>query len=199
MITVYARGARKLVDARPLVYGGTHVHVTFSGETAQLHIGGRIVAERPATDVQSAWAAQDWAYEVIDTANELSAPAAEETQAVPGVSVADYNEAVHGPAAKQVRDEAAATLAEADRQDALAAKVAARPTLADEYNPHHPKHKAARIQAWADHLRKDAEILAAWTAGDEAGYQRYVSDGLADTDGYYAPEDRTMWKRHNSR
>lgn len=177
MITVNARGARTLADVRPLTYGGTGVYVTIDATTAYLHIDGRIAAERPAAEVSSTSVAQDWAYEVIEARE----------QAV-------STESVYASAAAQVRSMAAEKTAEADEQDRRAAEMAARPTLARENNPRHSKNRAARIQAWADSLRKDAVTLAAWTAEDESRYSRYVSDGLGATDGHYAPIDRCAWK-----
>lgn len=190
MITINTRGAKTLTDARPLVYGGQNVYVTTDGEMAQLHLAGRIVAERPAAEVESIKAAQDWAYETIETAEQLMS----ETVAAQTPDMDAVAEAVYAPAATQVRETAAEKLAEADRQDARAAAEAARPSKADERNPRHPKHKAARIQKWADHLRKEAVVLAAWTAQDEMAYNDYVSQGLGGTDGYFAPIERTAWK-----
>lgn len=54
-------------------------------------------------------------------------------------------------------------------------------------DPSHPARAAVSY-------RRDAEILAAWTAQDEEAYSRYVSDGIADTDGWFAPLDRAAWK-----
>lgn len=190
MITINARGARTLADATQLFHAGTGVYVTFSDGNAQLHLGGHIVAERPSAEILGMKDAQDWAYEMIETAEALV------IEAVPGIPVDEYATAVHGPAAQKIRSEAATTLAEADRQDELAVKMAVRPTLADEKNPRHPKHKAAKIQAWADYLRVDAEILAAWTALDEMNYKAYLDEGFSMTDGHFAPEARAQWKRH---
>lgn len=53
-------------------------------------------------------------------------------------------------------------------------------------DPRHPFRAAETV-------RRAGERLAAWTQADEDGYNRYVSDGLADTDGYYAPLDRAAW------
>jgi hypothetical protein len=182
MIEITARGARTLADVKPLTYAGTGVYVTFSDDTAQLHLGGRIVAQRPASEVTAILDAQDWAYEVIEAADEVQ----NETAPVDAYETA----------AGQVRSGAAETLAEAEKQDQLADAVEARPSFADERNPRHPKHKAARIRKWAEHLRADAVILNSWTAQDERGYMAYVSEGLGATDGYFAPEVRTQWKRH---
>ena len=191
MIIINARGARTLADVRPMTYGGTGVYVTTDETTAQLHIGGRIVAERPAAEITSATAAQDWAYDVIEGAEEAAATPVPDMDAV---NEACNPESVYAEAAAQVRTRAAEKLAEADQQDRRAAEMAARPTLARENNPRHSKNRAARIQAWADSLRKDAVTLGAWTAEDESRYSRYVSDGLGATDGRYAPIDRCAWK-----
>lgn len=36
-------------------------------------------------------------------------------------------------------------------------------------------------------------------AAERKMYGQYINDGLADTDGYYAPEDFTAWQRHYHR
>ncbi|AMD42750.1 hypothetical protein SEA_XKCD426_9 [Streptomyces phage Xkcd426] len=190
MITINARGARTLADARPLTYGGTGVYVTFDGEMAQLHLAGRIVAERPAAEVESTKAAQDWAYETIETAEQIV------SETAPVADMDAVAEAVYAPAAQQVRESAADALAEAAELDARAeAELNRKSGCTDLRNPRHPQNRAERIRKGAEGKRRDAETLAAWTAMDELRYADYVSQGLGDTDGYFAPIDRCAWKR----
>lgn len=72
MITINARGARTIADARPLTFEGTQVYITTDGDTAQLHLAGRIADERPATEINSTKDAQDWAYSVIEATDAKS-------------------------------------------------------------------------------------------------------------------------------
>lgn len=53
-------------------------------------------------------------------------------------------------------------------------------------DPRHP------MQAAMQH-RREAEVLADWTNDIEARYGKYVADGLADTDGHFAPLGRAAW------
>ncbi len=186
MIRINARVARTLTDAKPLVYGGQHVYVSFGEDAAYLHLGGSVVAERPVAEVASIITAQDWAYETIEAADTLVA----DMDAV--------SDAVYCGTAHQVRTQGAEILAEADKKDAEAQQVASRPSKADPKNPRHPLNRAARIRYAADHLRKEAAVLASWTALDEMHYTDYVQKGLGDTNGPFAPEGRAAWKAHNS-
>lgn len=189
MITINARGARTLADVRPLTYAGTGVYVTTSGETMQLHLGGHVVAERPANQITSTRDAQDWAYEVIEAAEELIVHTVADEDAVAEATNVD---AVYAGAAETVQASAQNLLDDAARLDEHGTapyrfrNSSGRWITFTSNDPRHPA-KAS------DTLRKQAAILTEWTAQDEAGYQQYLSDGLADTDGHYAPLDRPAW------
>ena len=189
MITINARGARTLADARPLTYAGTGVYVTTDNGTAQLHLGGHIVAERPAAEVTCTRDAQDWAYDVIEAAEELIVHTVADEDAVAEATDVD---AVYAGAAETVQASAqnllddAARLGEHGTAPYRFRNSNGRWVTFTSNDPRHPA-KAA------DTLRKQAAILAEWTARDEAGYRQYLSDGLADTDGHYAPLDRPAW------
>lgn len=81
MLTINARGARTLTDAKPLMYDGQKVYVSLGETTASLHLAGRIVAERPVDEITSIMTAQDWAYETIEAAEALVSEAAPESEA----------------------------------------------------------------------------------------------------------------------
>lgn len=187
-ITVNEPGARTINDSRRMLVEGQPVYVTVGGGTASLIIGGRIVAEQDA-DTMSTTEAQGWAVRYLAAKIEQDAPVADEA----AVAEACDTEQVYAGAVASVRKQA-------DELRQLADKLAAHgdaPYRARNANgrmrtfhssdPRHPVHAAASH-------RRSADLLAAWTATDEQGYGRYVSDGLADTDGYFAPIDRAAWK-----
>lgn len=74
MITLNTPGART-----QWIIEGQGVYVTFSGDVAELHIGGRIVADRPAAEVTAIVDAQTWAVEYLAAQDELAAEQMAET------------------------------------------------------------------------------------------------------------------------
>lgn len=173
-ITVNAPGARTIAEARPMILDGKRVYVTVGGGTASLFIGGRIVAEQASEDM-TAKAAQDWAISYVE---------AQETEL----------EAQYAEAVQSVQDAGALLLKQADKLEAKAQPgryrhvgMRGKVTWLADTDPRHPllAHRTLRQQA----LR-----LMAWSAKDEAGYARYVDNGLADTDGHFAPLSRDAWK-----
>lgn len=182
-ITVNETGARTLADARPMQIDGQNVYVIVGGGTASLMVGGRIVAERTAAEM-STTEAQAWA---VEYRNGL---VADET----AVEEACNTEAVYAGAVEQVRPQAAELLAKAEAAEAFGdAPYRCRNSLGRMVTFHNsdPRHPAQAAKIY----RSDAEILAAWTDSDEQNYNRYFSDGIGDTDGYYLPESRAQWKR----
>lgn len=176
-ITVNETGARTLADARPMMIDGKNVYVVVSMDTASLIVGGRIVAERSVGGHMTAAAAQAWAAEYRET---LAAPVATDELVTPAVA--------------QVRAQGAALLVKAEAAEAHGdapyryTNNQGRVRVFPSHDPRHP------VQA-AKSYRADAEILIMWTAWDESGYGQYVSEGIGDTDGYFAPVDRAQWKR----
>lgn len=178
-ITVNETGARTLADVRPMQINGQNVYVIVDTETASLVVEGRTVAERPAAEIVTAKDAQAWAVSYRD---HLAA-----------VEEATNVDAVYAAAVEQVHAKAAEMDAEADKLEEHGFKPlwkrsnrGSRISILSS-DPRHPMNAAKS-------LRKDALILAAWTAADEWGYSTYVIDGLGATDGYFAPLDRAAWK-----
>lgn len=175
-ITVNETGARTLKDARPMMINDHKVYVVVDGGTASLFVGGRIVAERAADDMNTA-DAQAWAVEYRES---LAAPVATDETVTPAVA--------------QVCRAAAQLIERAKSEEVHGAgpytyrNANGKPRTFTVDDPRHPMQAAKSYRA-------DAEILGAWTAEDESGYGQYVSDGIGDTDGYFAPVDRAQWKR----
>ena len=92
---------------------------------------------------------------------------------------------------KNIRSEADVLHVEADALDVTTPLIDRRGRVVPVTAPWHNAYRAAI-------LRSNAAILAAWTDADESGYKQYISDGLADTDGYYTPIDRASWKATTS-
>lgn len=189
MISINARGARTIADAKPLIFDGQGVYVTNDGQNAQLHLGGRVVAERPAAEVAAIVDAQDWAYEMIETANALVAePVADEAAVAEAVNPAF----VYDAAAAAVRQRAAGMLNEIailtahGEGDHRRRNARGRMVTVPNTDPRHPARRA-------EQMRREAFVLANWSAKDEAAYARYVNEGIGDTDGHYAPLDRFGW------
>lgn len=181
MIKINARGAHTLAESTPLIFQGQNVYVTVDADVATLHLAGRAVAEVPAEQIKSTKDAQDFAYRIIEM-HEIEV----ETVATPDLdAVAD---AVYGSDAEQIRYNGEAMLAEAV---ALAARAALpfkiRNRSVSKSDPRHPAQASKT-------LARKAEALIAWTARDEMSYVDYVQSGLADTDGHFAPLDRSAWK-----
>lgn len=179
-IRVNETGARTLTDARPMMIDGKSVFVTVDGGTAQLHVGGVVVAEQAATRM-STREAQDMAVAYREA---LAAPAAPVVEA-PAT-------AAETAAVEAIRAEGAAKAAAAAEIVATATPVrfrnfTGRMVTIVPSDPRHPSKAAAQD-------RLDGEALAAWTVRDERRYMQYVADGLADTDGHYVPMDRAAWK-----
>ena len=126
-----------------------------------------------------------WSYG-IDTDREANA-AAELAATIEHVDASEVSEAV-----AQVRADGARQIAQAAelaaQGDAPVQIVTSRGRKITRYasDPRHPFRAAETI-------RRAGERLSRWTQADEDAYGRYVSDGLADTDGYYAPLDRAAW------
>lgn len=204
-ITVNEPGARTIRDARPMQIDGQNVYVVLGGGTASLMVAGRIVAERAATDM-STTEAQDWAVSYRDEqAADLDAAWGEwieDTHVDPvelldelvadeeAVADACNPAAVYAGAVEQVRAMADQMRAEADLYAAHGegpARIGTRQRKVTVDDPRHPARRATQ-------MRRDADRLAVWTWQDEQAYGRYVSDGIGDTDGYFAPIDRAAWK-----
>lgn len=208
-ITVNEPGARTIRDARPMQIDGQNVYVVIGGGTASLMVAGRIVAERAATEM-STTEAQDWAVSYRDEqAADLDTAWGEwieDTHVDPielldelvadedAVAEACNPAAVYAGAVEQVRAGAAELLAKAEAAEAHGdapyrfRNSRGRMVTFHTNDPRHPVRAAASY-------RRDAERLAAWTWQDEQAYGQYVSDGIGDTDGYFAPVDRAQWKR----
>lgn len=188
MITLNTPGARTLADARQWFIDGKGVYVTQSEGQAELHIRGMIVDTRPVAEI-SISEAQAWAVEWLAAETEaMNADA--ERQLAETIEHVDANEV--SPAVAAVRAKGAEKLAEAAELEAQGAEPIrfrdsrGRMITRNASDPRHP----ARLAAY---VRRTGERLAAWTQADEDGYRQYVSDGLADTDGYYAPLSREAW------
>lgn len=171
-ITVNEPGARTINDARPMRIEGQNVYVSVGGGVASLIVACRTVATRHADSI-GIQDAQAWA---VDYRDELNAP-----------------RVALESAAAEVREMTAPLLDEADQLESHGF-APYRHTLPNgrvvrflSSDPRHPSQRAAQ-------LRRQAAVLAAWTAEDELGYKQYVSDGLGATDGYYAPLARDAWK-----
>lgn len=211
-ITVNEPGALTIRDSRPMQVDGQNVYVVLDGDssTASLMMGGRIVATRTISSI-STKEAQDWAVQVrdeqaadldaaygdwaeathVDPAELLSGLVADEA----AVDEACDPEQVYAGAVEMVRSWADGLLADAAGAEAhgdgpyrFRSSLNGRTVTFHNSDPRHPAQAAKSYRA-------DAEILAAWTATDEQGYGRYVSDGIGDTDGYFAPVGRAQWKR----
>jgi hypothetical protein len=199
-ITVNEPGARTIRDAKAMIIDGQRVYVTVGETTASLHVAGRIAAERPAGEIVTAKDAQDWAVAYRTAMNEWAdeqQAAAQDHMVVDWAAVEDATnaDAVYAAAVDQVHAKADELLADADKLEEHGWKplwkknTRGRRISILSSDPRHPMNAAKS-------LRKDAEILAAWTGLDEQGYSRYVSDGIGDTDGWFVPEDRAAWKAH---
>lgn len=171
-ITVNEPGARTIKDARPMRIDGHNVYVTLADGTASLIVAGQTVARREVDDISIA-AAQAWAVGYRDGTADVKNGREE--------------------AARQVRESAAKLLEEASYLEAFGTEPY-RHTLPNgrvvRFHSSDPRHPAQAAVT----LRRRADVLAAWTAEDEAGYTQYVSDGVGSTDGYYAPLTRHAWK-----
>jgi hypothetical protein len=197
-ITVNEPGARTIRDSRPMQISGQNVYVVVGGGTASLMVAGRIVAERAADDM-STTAAQDWAVSYRDAMNDwadeqTAAFADEITQVADEAAVAEAvnPDAVYAGAVEQVHGIAADLDRQADALEEHGWKPLwkrnsrGRRISILSSDPRHPMNAAKS-------LRKEAARLADWTAADEQGYSRYVSDGIGDTDGWFSPLDRAAW------
>lgn len=184
-ITVNEPGAATLNEARPMVVDGKGVYVSVVSGIATLWVCGEAVAQMDADDMTTR-GAQSWAVEYLNQ----DIPTEPDMDAV--------NEALYGPAVEAVRA-TGATLA----RDAEAARQEA-PTGGHRYRlatgrvttvtPSDPRHPAQVAYA----MKREADILTAWTSADESGYVRYVSNGLADVDGTFFPMGRASWKTSQS-
>lgn len=171
MITVTETGAKTLAEARPMQIDGQFVYVQVGDGTASLNVGGRIVAEKDA-DEMSCLEAQTWAAEYRTSMNDGEIPlavAAVRAQSEYLITKAEAAEA-HGEGDYKYRSELSGRWVTFHNQD-----------------PRHPSRAAKSY-------RRDAQILAAWTVADESNYGQYVSQGIGDTDGHYAPLGRAAWK-----
>lgn len=195
-ITVNEPGTTTLADARPMVVNGEGVYVTIEGGIASLHVDGAIAAQMDADDM-TITEAQAWAVEYRNAMNEMDAAACEE--ALDRMVEAWDREKVYVNAALTVREDGAAMRQEADR---MAADTPAGPyryysQARDKfitYPAHDPRHPLNAAKT----MKRDADVLMAWTAADEMGYMAYISDGVADTDGYFIPLLRESWKTSQS-
>lgn len=179
-IRVNETGARTLTDARPMLIDGQAVFVTVDAGTAQLHVGGVVVAEQAAERLTTR-EAQAMAVEYREALAAPAAPVAEAPATAAEVATVET-----------IRTEGAAQVAVANATITTATPYRFRNsrgrmvTLMPS-DPRHPSQAARQI-------RLDGEALAAWTVRDERRYMQYVADGLADTDGHYVPMDRAAWK-----
>lgn len=181
--------SNRLADARQWFIDGKGVYVTISAEVAELHIRGMIVAARPVAEINSATDAQDWAVEFLAAEAEAMNEDADRQLAatIEHMDASEVSEAV-----AQVRADGARRIAQAAelaaQGDAPVQIVTSQGRKITRYasDPRHPFRAA-------ESARRAGERLSRWTQADEDAYGRYVSDGLADTDGYYAPLDRAAW------
>ena len=181
--------SNRLADARQWFIDGKDVYVTISAEVAELHIRGMIVAARPVAEINSATDAQDWAVEFLAAEAEAMNEDADRQLAatIEHMDASEVSEAV-----AQVRADGARRIAQAAelaaQGDAPVQIVTSQGRKITRYasDPRHPFRAA-------ESARRAGERLSRWTQADEDAYGRYVSDGLADTDGYYAPLDRAAW------
>lgn len=193
MITLNAPDARTLADARQWFVDGKGVYVTVSGDVAELHLRGEIVATRPAAEITGTTAAQAWAVEYLDAETATMNAWADDQLA----ATIEHMDAVEADApAAEIREQGAALLSEAAELEAQGTEAVRYPRMrngerrgwwtCEASDPRHPARRAAAV-------RRAGGVLAAWTAADEAAYRRYVGEGLSDTDGHFAPEDRAAW------
>jgi hypothetical protein len=131
-----------------------------------------------------------WSYGVEQDKNEQSdadlAAVIEHVDAVETVS----------DAVAEIREQGAAMLIQADWLQAQGTEPVRFPRMIDgeqrgffTWRASDPRHPSRRYAA----VRRNGERLAAWTQADEDAYGQYVSDGLADTDGWFAPMTREAW------
>lgn len=181
-ITVNETGARTLAETRPMQIDGQNVYVTIGENTASLMVGGRIVAEKPATEIANATDAQGWA---VEYRVQAEAPVAEEP-----VAELDAEEVLVLGRMKAKAEALIATAVELEAHGWVPQKkinAYGRKITRSITDGCHPMNVAASH-------RKDAALLMAWTMEDEKGYSRHVDNGISATDGYYAPIDRASWK-----
>jgi len=186
-------GTTVLKGARPMRIGGQPVYVVIDNGVASLNIEGRAVAIREADDMTMT-EAKNWAVQYRDAMNEAAEAA--QADAREHMEEAYRVESIHASAVQRIHEDGASLYLEADEMAAEAPEGQyryyshglGRCIVYNETDPRHP----ARV---AKTLKRQAEILMAWTARDEADYKRYISNGLADTDGYFVPMQRDAWKR----
>lgn len=186
-------GTTVLKDARPMRIGGQPVYVTIDNGVASLNIEGRAVAIREADDMTMT-EAKNWAIQYRDAMNETAA--AIEADAREHMEETYRVESIHASAVQRIHEDGASLYLEADQMAADAPEGTHRyysyvQDKVIKFKVSDPRHPA-RV---AETLKRQAEILMAWTAEDESGYMRYITNGLADTDGHFVPMHRDAWKR----
>ena len=196
MITINTPGAKTLATATAWKIDGQGVYVLFSGETAELHIRGRKVADRPAAEIIGANDAQDWAVEYLAAEAEQADEIAAEFEAAITAEAAPVAEGKYDLAVSQMQARGAEMIAEAVRLEAFGTGTHRRPRKVNgeqrgwvKVGVNDPSHPARK----AETLRRDAALLATWTGEAEAAYSRYVDNGISGTDGWYAPLSREAW------
>lgn len=175
-------GARTVADAKPLYIGGKQVSAVVDTDGGySVFVGSVVVAygQLDGTEKGLAGLFAEIALEATTPALEIVADLAADQDAV--TEALGYSEAV-----TSVRAAGAEIAAQADAVD-VTTPVRYRGREVPTDFPTHPVQRAAC-------LRREADILMAWTNEDETNYKRYISEGLADTDGYYAPVKRSAWK-----
>lgn len=180
-------GARIIADSQPLYIDGERVSAVVDEDGGYtVFIGGEIAVggqlDGTEGDLMTFFAAE--ALVAGLEATEALVAGLEVDEAA--VAEAVNPEAVYAAAAAEVRAHSAWLARQAD----LAAAEQPARVHGREMSMSDPRHPANR----ATSLRRDALRLTCWTVADEIGYREYVSEGIGDTDGHFAPLDRSAWK-----
>lgn len=170
-------GALTLADTQPLYIDGERVSAVVGADGRYtLFAGGQIISEGVLNGTEGQL--------MVFFAAEALVAGLEVDEAA--VAEAVNPEAVYAAAAAEVRAHSAWLARQAD----LAAAEQPARVHGREMSMSDPRHPANR----ATSLRRDALRLTCWTVADEIGYREYVSEGIGDTDGHFAPLDRSAWK-----
>lgn len=172
-----AKGARTLADVRPLMIDGERVSaVVDSDSTWTVFIGGTAVATG----------------DLYGTEGNLNDYFAEQAAQAAADSKAATDDEPLSLAVQQVRakgNELAEFALNLSNSSAQPHRYVSPNGKVSWIKVGDPRHPLRRAQA---HTR-EALVLTNWTQVDEDGYLAYVSQGIGDTDGYFAPLDRFAW------